>query len=245
MTHDEKSAMRETLVRFVVAHPAIHPAVEHGDSVLSPYSLFGRMRNFKTMTLVVFGGIAMGGSVAFAAEGALPGDLLYPVKTEVNERVRGMVAFTPQSKAAWEVRLVERRLEEIEKLATRPLSSEAKEATQKNLERYAERVKDRVVSFENKKDIAGAAATTEQLMKVLRAHEVAAEGLRKKIPVPLSLPSAATSSVISDEIVSRAQEIINAKEQEDEKGNRLVPQKQGVPERFEKSEGERNERSLW
>lgn len=245
LTHDEKSAMRETLVRFMVTHPAVHPAVKHSDSVLSPYSLFGRMRNFKTMTLISLGGLVVGGSVAFAAEGTLPGYLLYPVKTEVNERVRGAVAFTSQSKAAWEVRLVERRLEEMEKLAARPLSSEAKEATQKNLERYAERVKDRVVLFENKKDIASATATTEQFMKVLRAHDVAAEGLRKKMHVPPSLPSAAASSVVPDEAALRAQEILDAREQESERGNHLIPQKQGVPDGLEKSREERNDRGLW
>lgn len=245
LTHDEKSAMRETLVRFMATHPmrsgtrtasvashgtcpAVHSVVKPSGGILSPYALFGRMRNFKTLSLISLGGLVLGGSVTFAAEGALPGDLLYPVKTEINERVRGTATFTAQAKAAWEVRLVERRLEEMEKLATRPLSLEAKEATQKNLERYAERVKDRVVSFENKKDIAGATATTEQFMKVLRAHEVVAEQVRNKMIVPLILPSSTTSPAVTNENDLRALEVTDVKRQKDKKKDRPVPQKQGI-----------------
>lgn len=244
LTPDEKAAMRTTLVRFMAAYPAVHSTVKPG--VLSPYALLGRMRNFKTLSLVSLGGLVLGGSVAFAAEGTLPGDLLYPVKTEINERVRGMAALTPQAKAAWEVRQVERRLEEIEKLAARSeVSPAAKELAQNNLERYAERVKDRVASFEDRKDVDGATATTEQFAKVLRAHEAAAEHLRKKMITPNSLPSMETSSALPDEAALRAQEIIDAKEQEGEKGDRLAPQRQGEFERLEKSKEERNGNGLW
>jgi hypothetical protein len=61
--------------------------------------------------------LAMGGGTAAAAENAVPGDLLYPIKTQVNEEVRAALAISPEAKAAWEAKRAERRLEESEKLA--------------------------------------------------------------------------------------------------------------------------------
>ena len=53
-----------------------------------------------------------GGGISYAAEGAVPGDALYPIKVSVNEEVRDLVAFSPEAKADWETRRLERRLAE-------------------------------------------------------------------------------------------------------------------------------------
>ncbi|TSC79536.1 MAG: hypothetical protein G01um101425_467 [Candidatus Peregrinibacteria bacterium Gr01-1014_25] len=53
-----------------------------------------------------------GVTVSFAAESALPGDVLYPVKIYVNESVQSLRQSTPTAKAAWAVERVERRLRE-------------------------------------------------------------------------------------------------------------------------------------
>ncbi len=62
-------------------------------------------------TLIVTGGLS-----AFA-EMALPGDLLYPVKTKVTEQVQVALLSTPEEKATAEAILATKRLEEIETLA--------------------------------------------------------------------------------------------------------------------------------
>jgi hypothetical protein len=61
--------------------------------------------------------LAMGGGTAVAAENTVPGDLLYPVKTQINEEVRSALALGDQAKAAWDNQRAERRLQEVEKLA--------------------------------------------------------------------------------------------------------------------------------
>ncbi|MFA6300964.1 MAG: hypothetical protein WC609_01290 [Candidatus Paceibacterota bacterium] len=61
--------------------------------------------------------ILLGGTSAFA-EMAVPGDLLYGVKVSVNEPVAGLFAFTKEEKTEWRERLVERRLNEAQKLVS-------------------------------------------------------------------------------------------------------------------------------
>ena len=60
-----------------------------------------------------------GGGVSFAAEGAVPGDALYGVKTMVNEEVRGMIAIGADADAKWQSELAVRRLDEAAELDAR------------------------------------------------------------------------------------------------------------------------------
>lgn len=57
------------------------------------------------------------GSTSALAEKTAPGDLLYPLKTGVNEQVLGLFATSPNAKALWQVSLAERRLTEAEHIA--------------------------------------------------------------------------------------------------------------------------------
>ena len=72
--------------------------------------------NVFMISLVIALMIALGGGVSIAAEGSVPGDTLYTVKTQVNEQVRGMIATSAEAKAEWEAKLAERRLEEAAEL---------------------------------------------------------------------------------------------------------------------------------
>ncbi|MDD4988987.1 MAG: hypothetical protein PHV42_00985 [Candidatus Pacebacteria bacterium] len=62
--------------------------------------------------------ILFGSGVAFAANGSLPGDILYPVKVGVNEKVaRIFHSESPASEALFETHLMDERLNEAEKLS--------------------------------------------------------------------------------------------------------------------------------
>lgn len=67
--------------------------------------------------LIVF--FVAGGTVSAFAEDTLPGDTLYGVKTQVNEKIAGALAVTPTAKAEHETKLVVRRLKEVEKVLTK------------------------------------------------------------------------------------------------------------------------------
>jgi len=61
------------------------------------------------MAFVMVGFIAGGGGLAFASERSLPGDILYPIKTNITEEVVASFQSTPEAKIAWEEKRVERR----------------------------------------------------------------------------------------------------------------------------------------
>jgi hypothetical protein len=62
---------------------------------------------------------------SYAAEGTVPGQLLYPVKVHVTEPAREALALTPEAKVAWETERLKRRIEEAQILAVRGELTEA------------------------------------------------------------------------------------------------------------------------
>lgn len=60
--------------------------------------------------------IFLAGSVAVGADYSLPGDVLYPIKTEVNERVMSAVALSDKADAKVQAHLAARRVQEAEDL---------------------------------------------------------------------------------------------------------------------------------
>lgn len=179
LSAEEKTAMRDVLIRYIVAHPARESAYQ-SRSIPSPFSL-EVLRSRKSLAALVIGGLLAGGSVSFAAEGTVPGDMLYPIKVRVNEPMRGVFAVTPQTKALWEVRLVERRLEEIEKIASLPgRSSSERQAIQKRLEDHTVVARKRIADLKERGDEDRALAAAEHFTEVLQEHEAVLEDLNEK-----------------------------------------------------------------
>ena len=70
-----------------------------------------RMTAFLLIALLISGG------TSFAAESAIPGDILYPIKVEVNENIQSAFALSDKSEATLQTHLAEKRLEEASLLA--------------------------------------------------------------------------------------------------------------------------------
>jgi len=71
---------------------------------------------FKLLTSVFVVVLLGGTGVSFIAEASQPGNFLYPVKTEVNERVRGWFTISYVADINLQVELLEERLAEVETL---------------------------------------------------------------------------------------------------------------------------------
>ena len=167
LSPEEKSTMRGALLRYMEANPATGVA-----PIRSPFFSIRSLRSKKVLPLFIACGLVVGGTLSFAAENTLPGNVLYPVKIHLNEAIRGAFALTPKQKAAWEVLQVERRLEETEKLATDPgVSLETEQRAQKNLLVYTDHVKERIVKFEEQDDSEDALLTAKNLSDIFRQHE--------------------------------------------------------------------------
>ena len=172
LKEEEKSAMRQTLVSFVRTHPVMI-GVETRQVEQRPGILQGLVSlMFKPMPLVLIIALIFGGSASFAAEQALPGDALYPVKVRVNEEVRGWVTLTPEAKAQWEARKAERRLLEAEKLVSRgEFNTQASAHIEENFEAHAQRVTERTEAFSDKENFEAAADVSARFETSLMAHE--------------------------------------------------------------------------
>jgi hypothetical protein len=114
---DERVSMRNTIRAFMAEHPARAPlAIRMMDGVAALADAFGaqasRRFRFVPATLALF--LVLGVGTTYAAEGALPGDVLYAVKIGVNERLQEALAFSAAAKTSWYGERIERRLAEAE-----------------------------------------------------------------------------------------------------------------------------------
>ena len=143
LTDVERAQMREHLARHMALNPLPAGAAASARSWRSEVSwsfYLARAGAFAALVLV------MGGGISYAAQGAVPGDLLYLVKRSVNESVEGALALSTSAKASWSAELASRRLAEAETLASRgsldsavaaQLSTEAQSNAQAAAERIA------------------------------------------------------------------------------------------------------------
>lgn len=183
----EKAEMRNVLVRHVKVNP-VDSAVLNARGIPSPFNI-NNFRNKKGISILVIVGLLMGGTVSFAAESTVPGDALFTVKVHVNENVRGVVSVTSKAKAEWEVKLVERRLEEVEKLAMAPdVTPEVQQIAEQNLERYTERVKNRIEKFDDDEDDEDAMEVASNLSEVFNVHE--------QVLLAMNVPATTTTTVV-------------------------------------------------
>jgi hypothetical protein len=86
-------------------------------SVPSPFFASRYAFRFAVAFAVLVIMVGVGGGAAYAAQDALPGDALYPVKVAVTEPIEGALAASPEAKRAWNAKVAETRLDEAAALA--------------------------------------------------------------------------------------------------------------------------------
>lgn len=114
--------------------------------------------NFKYVAVIIMLVVVTVSGTSWAAEGAVPGDILYTVKVNVNEAARNILAVSSEAKAEVSVWQAERRLEEAEELAVQGKLDSSKQAE------LSARFEDHATQFEkNKNQLDG---TPPGLLKV-------------------------------------------------------------------------------
>ncbi|HTK05096.1 MAG TPA: DUF5667 domain-containing protein [Candidatus Eisenbacteria bacterium] len=175
LTADEKSAGREMLRSYMALTPMrVSAEASVRQAARKPVFGFASPLIGKAMSVfsLVLAFMISAGSVSYAAEGSLPGDVLYPVKVGINEEVRATLAPTAQAKAAWEAERAERRLAEAETLATRgELGSETRVALEADFHRHAGRAKNGIARFTTTEDLGIAADISAHFEGSLQAHK--------------------------------------------------------------------------
>jgi hypothetical protein len=137
---DKKAAVRENLVHTM--HDLKVSPVRNAGAKRLHYgaNIFEKVRLKKQIAVIVASTLFLGVGTSFAAESTVPGDVLYPMKVHVNEKVQEMSALTPKAQVKVQARIAERRLEEVEKLARENrLSTTTAESLEAEFEKHADR----------------------------------------------------------------------------------------------------------
>jgi HAMP domain-containing protein len=154
----EKAQIRE----FLRAHINRHRTIYYGMHLF--YSFRMATVGFTSIALII-------GSISYAAEYALPGDVLYTVKVEINERVRSLTAVTSTQQAEWSVTRMTRRLEELEQLVVEgALDKKTREEVATRFEHDTKEAH-AVIAQLKIQSIQAAADTSSRLEESLRIHE--------------------------------------------------------------------------
>lgn len=185
LTEEEKSRMRSSLLAYARVSPV---RADNKDRLIPQRSkIFALISTLKerryvmpAMILALI--ITLSGGTAFAADGALPGDALYPLKIGVNEKVRAALSFSEEAKAELAIELAEERLREMERLANRGrLRAEVISQLENNFSEFEERVEVRIEDFraQGREDLAARIAS--RLETALDAHAQVLERLSVKV----------------------------------------------------------------
>ncbi len=166
MTHaalapEEKDMLRQEIIRRMRLSNAARPAFGYGHF----------WRHLRIAATSAISAALIGVGISYAAENALPGDILYAVKIEINERMRTWIALSQEAEAEWTVTRTTRRLEELERLATAgDLNDIVRDQIATRLEQNTEDANKAIESLK-KEQITAAANTSSRLESSLRIHE--------------------------------------------------------------------------
>lgn len=128
----------------------------------------------KSMPITAIVGIilALTASASVAAEGSLPGDLLYSVKVGLTEEVRGALTFGTEADARWEARVAERRLEEAAKLSAHTdVKAETRAKLEADFKHASNQAQRHIHELRAQGDVQAAVEVAGDLEATLRGYE--------------------------------------------------------------------------
>ncbi len=117
LSEDERALMRSNLVRYMEHVPR---RTKHAPAAAQRTPYFGFLSLFRAHHLsgaLMIALVTSGFGMTYAAADALPGDMLYTVKVDINEAVIGALLTGGERQLAWERERAERRLLEASRLA--------------------------------------------------------------------------------------------------------------------------------
>ena len=161
---DEKSKLFNRLNHYSSNTAIVSPKMYWYNNVFQ--------KNYMQMAfalIFIFGGSAL---AINNSEKSLPGDLLYSVKVNVNEPLRGVSLLNTSSKVKWEAKKLDRRFEEIEILAVQgKLDKDKSEKVQNKIDEHTEEFGTLVIMEEEELGKEEAQDSKEALKAKIEAHD--------------------------------------------------------------------------
>lgn len=109
-----RTKMESELMDYAKFHSVRVGEVSRSSTVPSSTTLF--RYKFTTMPIAILIAIFISAGTSFAAQGSTPGDMLYPIKTNINENIASSLVIGADAQARFEAKVLEERLEEAEEL---------------------------------------------------------------------------------------------------------------------------------
>ena len=196
LSSKERLECRHSLIDFIKKHPAKNRV---------------GVKTFTSFIVLIL----TSASVSYAAEGALPGDILYSAKIYVNEQVVGTLSLSKETKARWAAKRAERRLEEAEKLASKGrLNANTRSIVEEGLKSSTDEVTARITQFKEAGNQQSGAEISSEFETSLRTHEQILKTLDEQdnneseteeiAPILLNIRSRAREAAESREETERA-----------------------------------------
>lgn len=138
LNKQEKDALRDRVLAYMAYHPinTTTPSTQHTRFIFDTITTHTRILASVAMVMVV----ALI-TTPLLAENAKPGELLYAVKTKVNEQIRSITLATPTEKIVFETKLLEKRVAEVQLLVeTGELNEDAELDLSKNIKKHSENI---------------------------------------------------------------------------------------------------------
>ncbi len=172
--HNKISPYTDSVMKTVTDR---HKRYNSGWSTLFTLSTF-KQKKFMPIVLTLM--LLLSGGTSLAANNALPGDILYPVKVNVNENVRSLFALTTDAKIKVESSIANERLQETEKLAVKGhISADEKNTLTANFSEHADKVKAIVADLKAKGNATKAAKVNSDFETSLIIHQRALSDISK------------------------------------------------------------------
>ncbi|OIO18587.1 MAG: hypothetical protein AUJ37_05160 [Candidatus Magasanikbacteria bacterium CG1_02_41_34] len=199
LSDKEAADMRADMISFVQEHLA---SVRKSDAIRHNIHTGKHFPQFLVLTHTrMFAGIilaivaAFSGGTVFAAQGALPGDVLYPVKVHINEEVQGALALGTESKAAWETTLAERRSNEASTLATSgKLNDQLATDISAQLTKHLDKAESLMAQLEAKGNLEAAANAQSRLEALLKVQQRVFQTLQTQATAQVATTTSTTST---------------------------------------------------
>lgn len=109
LSDHERAHMRGTIKHFMISHPFSASSVLVD---LTRFVLGHRLMVACASLVIIIAGLAA------AAGRSVPGDYLYARKIEIEDSLTNLFTSSPESEIEWDLNVAERRMQEIEQLAT-------------------------------------------------------------------------------------------------------------------------------
>ena len=167
---EQKAVIRENLMAFMRTHEVVP---DTSIRLVSAQYMFMRRYVWSAPVMAAILIIALGGlGMSAAAQSSVPGQLLYPVKIQVREKVETFLALSPKALAEVESEHAQERLQEATELAAAGhLKSDVAADLENRFEGHVRSVNAQLVQLEANGNTHAAEEVSSGLEASLRAHK--------------------------------------------------------------------------